>query len=313
VKQKHEVKCKICLEQAWLVVDSECEYFLCDRCGEFIIEGIPGLASGLQESRVTQEVRYKLSAWIREKREMDMDRPVINRENLDMIINNLPNYSPSEKQMKLLRNIARKTRYPGESIELNIEKDYPLAWALNYQEFVYYLYSLKNRELLELRRGGRTFSVKIAPKGWDLLEETGKQLRDTYQVFVAMSFSSEMTPIYEEAVYPAIYNAGYDPYRIDMEPHAERIDAKIVAEIRNSRFVVADVTEQKQGVYFEAGYALGMGLPVIWSVREDDLEKVHFDTRQYNHIVWRSKEDFKEKLCNFICAIIGRGKHRERN
>lgn len=92
-----------------------------------------------------------------------------------------------------------------------------------------------------------------------------------------------------------------------MEPHVDRIDTKIITEIKNSRFIVADVTEQKHGVYFEAGYALGLGLPVIWCVCKDHLPNVHFDTRQYNHIVWESEYDLKEQLYNFICAIIGKG------
>ena len=33
-----------------------------------------------------------------------------------------------------------------------------------------------------------------------------------------------------------------------------------MAEIRRSRFVVADYTGQVNGVYFEAGFALGLGL-----------------------------------------------------
>lgn len=63
------------------------------------------------------------------------------------------------------------------------------------------------------------------------------------------------------------------PHRVDKEPHIDRIDAKIIADIKDSLFLVADVTRQKQGVYFEAGFALGLKLPVISSVREDDLKK----------------------------------------
>lgn len=85
---------------------------------------------------------------------------------------------------------------------------------------------------------------------------------------------------------------------------------KIVnSEIKNSKFMVADVTEQQQGVYFEAGYALGLSIPVLWSCRKDDLKNVHFDTRQYNHILWENENDLKDQLFHFICAIIGkRGK-----
>ena len=111
-----------------------------------------------------------------------------------------------------------------------------------------------------------------------------------------------------EGIRPAISDAGFKPYRVDAEPHVDRIDAKIVTEIKNSKFLVADVTEHKLGVYFEAGYAFGFGLPVIWTVRDDELSKAHFDTRQYNHIVWQSPTELKEKLYFVICAVIGKNK-----
>ena len=79
-----------------------------------------------------------------------------------------------------------------------------------------------------------------------------------------------------------------------------------MTEIKNSRFVVADATDQRPGVYFEAGYAMGLGLPVLWSVREDDLQNVHFDARQYNYIIWRAAEDLEQQLYNRVSAVIGR-------
>jgi len=63
--------------------------------------------------------------------------------------------------------------------------------------------------------------------------------------------------------------------------HNEKIDDLIVAEIRKSGLVVADFTGDRGGVYFEAGYARGLGLPVIWPCRKDWLEKLHFDTEHY--------------------------------
>ena len=52
-------------------------------------------------------------------------------------------------------------------------------------------------------------------------------------------------------------------------------------------------------------YALGLGLPVIWTVRKDDAKNVHFDTAQYDPIRWESASDLEEGLSNYICAIIG--------
>ena len=56
----------------------------------------------------------------------------------------------------------------------------------------------------------------------------------------------------------AISGAGYKPVRIDKHQHNNRIDDEIVAAIRQSRFVVADFTQQRGGVYFEAGLAMGL-------------------------------------------------------
>lgn len=56
------------------------------------------------------------------------------------------------------------------------------------------------------------------------------------------------------------------------------------AEIRRSRFLVADFThDKKQGargsVYYEAGFAHGLNIPVIFTAR--DGTKPHFDTSAY--------------------------------
>ena len=69
---------------------------------------------------------------------------------------------------------------------------------------------------------------------------------------------------------------------------------------------MADVTQQRQGVYFEAGFAQGLNIPVIWTVSEKDKDNIHFDTRQFNHIIWQTTEDLKNQLYDFICGIIGK-------
>jgi nucleoside 2-deoxyribosyltransferase len=75
---------------------------------------------------------------------------------------------------------------------------------------------------------------------------------------------------------------------------------------------VADFTGQRHGVYFEAGFAQGLGLPVIWTCREDHVKNLHFDTRQQNHITWEQSDDLREKLKNRIWAVIGLGPHKSK-
>ena len=91
------------------------------------------------------------------------------------------------------------------------------------------------------------------------------------QAFVAMWFDESMEDVYDGAIKPAIEEAGYKPYRVDMEHFSGRIDDKIIAEIRRSRFLVADFSHGSDGargsVYYEAGFAHGLGLEVIFCCR----------------------------------------------
>jgi hypothetical protein len=274
----------------------------CPRCKEFVI------LDSVVFDEPDSSFGPKVSAWIRNLNERSAEVPQITTETLNDLQAILPNYSPREKQVILLQNIERKTEFPGQRVVLNYMDDFPLAWASGYEEFFYYISSLKDRGLLSADMAMGLCDVTITADGWDYLEQLERHIEDRAQAFVAMSFSKDMKSIWEGPIFRAIKKAGYKPYRVDAEPHSDRIDAKIISEIKNSRFVVADVTEQKLGVYFEAGYAIGLGLPVLWCVRKDELEKVHFDTRQYNHIVWETADDLETQLYDFICAIIGKGK-----
>ena len=99
-------------------------------------------------------------------------------------------------------------------------------------------------------------------------------------------FSGVLNEAYQDGLQVGIMNAGYDPVRVDRVEHTNRIDDEIIAQIRISSFIVADFTGHRGGVYFEAGFALGLDLPVIWTCRKDDMAHLHFDIRQYNTIDW---------------------------
>lgn len=280
--------------------------YQCKRCGEFSISGTAEAVMKRNSMKSRQ-----LSAWIRERHILGVQIPLLTTTFIEEVLAVLPEYGPMEKQMKLLNAISQLTAYPGSEVILIPEYDDSLAWAENSQEFKFYLKSLMDRGFLEINSERRSISDPLYPmvlttRGWEHLEANQKFNETKIQAFVAMSFDKGLYSVYENAIEPAISSTGYRPYRVDGIPHLDRIDTKIIAEIKNSKFVVADVTQQKSGVYFEAGFAYGLGLPVLWCVRADDLSNVHFDTRQYNHIVWDSEADLRYKLENFILATIGK-------
>ena len=98
--------------------------------------------------------------------------------------------------------------------------------------------------------------------------------------------------------------AGYKPLRIDRTEHVNRIDDEIIMQIRQSKFLVADLTGQRNGVYFEAGFAQALGRPVIWTCKACHFKRLHFDTRQYNHIKWETAADLRRQLAARIRGTI---------
>ncbi len=126
-----------------------------------------------------------------------------------------------------------------------------------------------------------------------------------------MWIDSETDDAFEKGIKPGIEDAGYEALRIDKKQDVVKIDDEIMSEIRRSRLVVADFTYGESGVrggvYFEAGFAEGLGIPVIYTCRKDMIGELHFDTRQYAHILWNEPEQFRLDIRNRIRARIGSG------
>ncbi len=209
---------------------------------------------------------------------------------------------------RILLHLYRKSSSADSFTPLDKNLDYPVAYAKTADEFKYLLEKAVGLGYVEERAGPIPPQFRLSLKGWDKVMKLQETQSRPDQAFVAMWFSPDMDSASEDGIKPALKDAGYDPLRIDMREHNDKIDDKIIAEIRKSGLLVADFTGQRGGVYFEAGFAMGLGIPVIWTCREDDVDELHFDTRQYNHIVWSSPEDLREKLYNRVEATHPRRK-----
>ena len=83
---------------------------------------------------------------------------------------------------------------------------------------------------------------------------------------------------------------------------------RIIEDIRRAPFVVAELTENNNGVYYEAGFARGRDVDVIYCVKEK--QKVHFDVTGVNHVRWKDEDDLRKRLERRILATVSRGPHK---
>lgn len=274
----------------------------CPACGRFIFtwEAANALASEKTKPR-----RYLLSAHTRRASDRGERLELLTYSVADLLEKTVPPRTPYDVLDPLLVAIHDRTTDPTGYVEIPYD-DYPLFFLRGPKQLSEFLTLLKGLKLIEVedKPDKQSLVTRLTLAGWDRVAELRKTGKISSRAFVAMSFAEELDPAYDQAIAPALTQAGWTPIRMDRIEHNERIDDRIVAEIKRAGMVVADFTGNRPGVYFEAGLAAGLGLPVIWTVRDTDLDAVHFDTRQYNHIVWNELPDFRARLHDRVVATV---------
>jgi hypothetical protein len=252
---------------------------------------------------VRLENHYLISGVIRDRYERGRHAEVVIPDFDELFAAARPLDDPFESIDRILVYVTRSASRTGEWVHLNSDTVYPIAFARDGREFEYFLYLAVEIGLIESQNGG---GVRPTPDGWRRLGQLRIRETEPDGAFVAMGFSEELSTAYTEGIEPALREAGFRAIRVDLSEHNGRIDDRIIADIRRSAVVVADFTTHRQNVYFEAGFAMGIGRHVIWTCNAADIRNAHFDTRQYNHVLWRDASDLRERLANRIAATIPR-------
>lgn len=131
------------------------------------------------------------------------------------------------------------------------------------------------------------------------------------QIFIAMMFSDKTNVFYEQAYKPVIQSLNYSAMRIDEKEYTGSIIGEIQNEITDSIALIADLTGNRGGVYYEAGMARGLQLcnhpiKLILTCEQSffNTERVHFDVSGDNILLYNSVDDLKNKLKNRLTTIL---------
>lgn len=147
-------------------------------------------------------------------------------------------------------------------------------------------------------------AIQMRYSGWERYELLRFEFPASRTAFMAMKFGDvELNTIVEEVFRPAVAETGFELRILTDVPKAGLIDDRLRVEIRQSRFLIADITHQNPGAYWEAGFAEGLGKPVIYTCKKDafDAGASHFDTNHHLTVMWhgdfhRVTEDLKATI-----------------
>ncbi|MBN1819093.1 MAG: hypothetical protein JW833_00155, partial [Prolixibacteraceae bacterium] len=117
-------------------------------------------------------------------------------------------------------------------------------------------------------------------------------------IFIACAFgNSEIDQLSNNCFIPTITQNNFEFFRVDFSEPSYSITESIIEHINISSVLLADLTFARQSVYFEIGFALGLGIPTILTCRKDhfrnnvDNLKVHFDLEQFKISFWETIND----------------------
>jgi hypothetical protein len=148
---------------------------------------------------------------------------------------------------------------------------------------------LREAGLIEWQDDGLQNAVRMKFTGWDRYEEIKRSPSQARLAFMAMPFDdAELDHVYKDFFKNAAAQAGYELRRLDERQPAGLIDDQLRVRIRAARFLVAELTMENRGVYWEAGFAEGLGRLVIYTCKKSELPglKTHFDTNHHLTVQW---------------------------
>jgi hypothetical protein len=172
-----------------------------------------------------------------------------------------------------------------------------MAWLLD---------QLRPKKLFdETLVGGNRLDIKLTVAGWEVYEHLKKAAVESRTAFMAMKFGdATLDRTVDECFRPAVARAGFELRKLTDQQPAGLIDDQLRAALLSGRFVIADLTHGNHGAYWEAGFAEGLGRPVIYTCEQESWAKraTHFDTNHMLTIIWSTAD--LEKAGRQLTATI---------
>ena len=285
--------------------------FSCPRCGRFLLTR--SLLATLPRTLLSvPDAAAKLSHALRRAQEVNAEVLFSTATIEEVLQRPLPR--PQEQADLLVRWLALNLSGPGELVDISPETHAGIVGAKSDSGFALVLDHLFAVGLLtghQLKTIGAQGNAKatLSFRGWSYYEGLAKGSVAYRKAFMAMKFGDpSLEKILSDVFKPAARKAGFDLFKLDDVPKAGLIDDRLRVEIQSSDFLVADLTHDNLGAYWEAGYAEGLGKPVIYTCERSKFEatKTHFDTNHHLTIVWdvESPEQAGEELKATIRATL---------
>ena len=265
----------------------------CSVCGIYAItyEAMVDCCADL----VLEDIDQAVARHYVRRRQIGEDNPTITADELARVIEDgfLPNARGQFNN--LILHLGWLSQQPGEYVDAECDEIYAIIGSkslLASTSIVSWLVDAGYIKECTIDSGGGFFTA-LTLEGWSLYEKLQTNNTDTHFAFMAMGYGNpEVTKFFQAILKPAVKLTGYELERLDERPEAGIMDNRMQLMIKDSRFLVVDITDGNQGAYWEAGYAHGLGKPVFYTCRKTEWDEkgTHFDVNHHLTAVWNESD-----------------------
>lgn len=303
-----KVECPVCLSLDGFDCKSapfgkkDASLFDCSVCGGFAISRT-ALHDDL-DSRLPNFTRVKRAA-LSHKIRLDNEREKKPRmwlsDQLSEFLEEGPSLpTPASQATNIIRWIGTQVQETGEAAA-NLSPEFQAFIGAPSRQFACeLLIELRDRNLVsglflpELNGPPHAQDLNLTLSGWELFDQEQKGLVSGGYGFIALKFGDPtLDTLINDHIKPALAEIGYKTIDLRDVSQAGVIDNIMRMHIRDCAFLIADLTHENAGAYWEAGFAEGLGKPVLYICESEKFEKerTHFDTNHCTTVPWRTGEE----------------------
>jgi hypothetical protein len=265
----------------------------CSQCGDFQVP--QGVVDDLGLPFAESKMQALASYTIRKMQTPAAPRPSLTMQFFRAVESRtLP--TPSEASDNLMQWLAEKADgRPGARLELNYSDPELLSTigVVAPDDARWIVGSLASRGMILTSQASlhnsELWQGHLTAEGWTRFEDLKRAHVASKYAFFARQFSNpDLDELFDTCLRKAVAETGYELRTATQR--AGLVDALIEDEVRRCRFVIADLSDDNAGAYWEAGFAEGLGKDVIYICRATDQsgkEKgTHFDTNHRHTVRW---------------------------
>lgn len=290
--------CPVCTSPAThKSIDADGQHIECERCGNFKAtrSAVKELTQGRWESVLNDIEKAAVGFWLKQQQN-DINLPELNTTRLQQLREEL--YFPSvENQLELLLlDFGECCKFIGVTATIREYEDQFSCGAQNPSVVFALIKHLRDQGDIELhnqfgQEGDRHFICSLKISGWLRYEKIKKGKTSGKEAFMAMPFNKpNLDSVWLPRLREAVRQTGFELKRVDDEPKPGLIDTHMRLQIQRARFLIVELTHSNLGAHWEAGFAEGLGKPVIYTWCENAVngDKPHFDVEHSLRIEWES-------------------------